>query len=161
MSFPFEILWHLTAQALRGTLLWLEAEFNGVACQQHLKSKESGLPGPSGQWLHTEDGLAQVCRSVCGKNQNTPLWWLILAIWYLTFFQCRYFAVKGTFEWGFVRCHQFHFRIWLSLRAGIIGSIFCSSCLRQTDSFYERLNNVDHSIPWIYMKALLQADIFW
>lgn len=116
---------------------------------------------PSGQWLHTEDGLAQVCRSVGGESQNTPLWWLILAIWYLTFFQCHYFAVKGTFERGFVRCHQFHFRIWLSVRTGNVGSIFCSSCLRQTDLFYERLNNVDHTIPWIYMKAFLQADIFW
>lgn len=97
--------------------------------------------------------LTQVCRSVCGESQNTPLWWLILAIWYLTFFQCCYFAVKGTSEWGFVRCHQFHFRIWLSVRAGNFGSIFCSSCLRQTDLFYERLNNVDHTTLDLHESA--------
>lgn len=119
-----------------------------VSSTSRKKSVNCQAPQVSGYIQKT-----QVCRSVCGESQNTPLWWLILAIWYLTFSQCRYFAVKGTSERGFVRCHQFHFRIWLSVRAGNFGSILCSSCLRQTDLFYERLNNVDHTTLDLHESA--------
>lgn len=73
-----------------------------------------------------------------------------------------YFAVKGTFEQVFVRCHQFHFRILLS-KKGYTWKLWEHSLQlssETTDLFYERLNNVNHTILLICMKALLQADIF-
>lgn len=39
------------------------------------------------EW-HVTNGLAQVCRSVCWVLQNSQLWWVMLAIWFLTFSQC-------------------------------------------------------------------------
>lgn len=49
----------------------------------------------------------------------------------LNIFPLPSFAVTGIFKQGFVRCHQFHFRIGLPKKAGNFGSIFCSYSLRQ------------------------------
>lgn len=48
-----------------------------------------------------------------------------------------YFTAKGTFEQVFVRCHQFHFRIWLLKRLYLetFGSISCNYGLRQLVCF--------------------------
>ena len=86
-----------------------------IACQQHLKGWGSEQPGPLGPWSYT--WKMPWHRSACGVLPNRPLWWAMLVIWFITCFPMLYFAVKGTFEQRFVRCHQFHFRILLSKKA--------------------------------------------
>lgn len=110
-------LWHLTAQALRGTLLWLELTLIAWLVSNTWRKRTScwdHCQGYGGVWgLLMESGLSQVYRTVLKQSWKVSFGKWCCQLCFLAFFSTLYLAVQRTFGQVFVRCHQFHFRIWI------------------------------------------------